>query len=418
MRSLGVGLLMCAVTAFAQEEWDDWGDEWEDGAGLQWSGFVEGALGERLSSDPLLPDSTLRDARMRLETEWSGDALRLTFKGEALYDGHLEEFEGELRDLSLAASPGESLDVRVGRQVLTWGTGDLLFLNDLFPKSWVSFFAGRDDEYLKAPSDAVRATWYTDAINADFVWIPEFEPDDYLTGERFSFFSPVAGAIVAPKPPLSARAPDRGELAMRLFRNFGSTEFALYLYDGYFKRPIALDANMEPAFAPLAVFGASARRPISKGLLNAEVAYYVSRDDRAGTAPGIPNDQARFLVGYDFEAVTNLNVGLQYYLEWTQDHDALLQNSPDPRFEPEEYRHVLTNRITYRTLQDKLVWSLFTFYSPTERDYYMRPVLTYRYSDRWSYSGGVNLFGGQRDHTFFGQLEDNSNAYLRVRFNY
>ncbi|MFW6031595.1 MAG: hypothetical protein ACOC9T_03300, partial [Myxococcota bacterium] len=32
------------------------------------------------------------------------------------------------------------------------GTGDLVFLNDLFPKDWRSFLLGRDLDYLKAPS--------------------------------------------------------------------------------------------------------------------------------------------------------------------------------------------------------------------------------------------------------------------------
>lgn len=419
MRYLALSLAWIATAALAQEDWDDWGDDaWDEDQGLQWSGFVEGALGERVDSDPLLSDSTLRDARVRLETEWSGEVFRIAFKGEALYDGHTSDFEGELRDLSIATSPADALDVKLGRQVLTWGTGDLLFLNDLFPKSWVSFFAGRDDEYLKAPSDAARVTWYSDAINVDFVWTPEFEPDDYLTGDRFSFFSPVANGIVAPEPPLFVEEPGKGELALRLFRSIGSMEVAFYLYDGYFKRPIALDANMNPAFAPLSVIGGSLRRPVSKGLLNAEFAYHASRDDRSGSAPGIPNDQLRFLVGYDFEAVANLNVGFQYYLEWTQDYGSLIQNSPNVGIEPDEYRHVLTNRLTYRTLQDKLTWSLFTFLSPSDDDYYLRPVVTYRHDDHWSFTGGMNLFGGRRDHTFFGQLEDNTNAYLRVRFNY
>ena len=56
----------------------------------------------------------------------------------------------------------------------TWGTGDLVFLNDLFPKDFVSFFAGRDDEYLKAPGDALRITHYSKAVNIDFVWTPVF----------------------------------------------------------------------------------------------------------------------------------------------------------------------------------------------------------------------------------------------------
>ena len=44
----------------------------------------------------------------------------------------LDRIVSDLRMASLTFSPADWMDVRVGRQVLTWGTGDLLFLNDLF----------------------------------------------------------------------------------------------------------------------------------------------------------------------------------------------------------------------------------------------------------------------------------------------
>jgi hypothetical protein len=43
---------------------------------------------------------------------------------------------------------------------LDWA--DLIFINDLFPKDWESFFIGRDTEYLKAPSDAAKISLFGD----------------------------------------------------------------------------------------------------------------------------------------------------------------------------------------------------------------------------------------------------------------
>ena len=60
------------------------------------------------------------------------------------------------REAWLSTQPLDFLDLKAGRQVVTWGTGDLLFINDLFPKDWQSFILGRDEEYLKAPSDTVK----------------------------------------------------------------------------------------------------------------------------------------------------------------------------------------------------------------------------------------------------------------------
>ena len=94
----------------------------------------------------------------------------------------------DVRQAVIILRASDWLDVRAGRQVLTWGTGDLLFLNDLFPKDFVSFFVGRDDEYLKAPANALRLTFYSSLVNLDLVATPVFEPDRSITGERLSFF--------------------------------------------------------------------------------------------------------------------------------------------------------------------------------------------------------------------------------------
>ena len=304
----------------------------------------------------------------------------------------------------------------------TWGTGDLLFLNDLFPKDFVSFFSGRDDEYLKAPGNAVRLTRFGEKLNVDFVWTPKFEPDVYLTGERFSFFSPLAGGNVAPSGGLNAVEPDSGlsdgEFALRLFRTVEGTEYALYAYHGFFKQPSALTESLEPTFAPLNAWGASLRRPAGPGLLNIEAAYYDSRDDADGSDPLLPNSQLRALVGYEWEARPRFTVGFQYYLEQTLDYSRLIANSPAPQFEPEEQRQVFTNRLTYRTGMDRYTWSLFTFYSPSDDDFYLRPSMNYRHSDQWTVVVGANLFGGDEPQTFFNQLQDASNVYLRLRYNY
>lgn len=426
-------LIALAVGAVEEEDdgWaDDWGDDWDDGwsdsdsgGRLPITGFLEGAIGSRWDEDDALGRrSTLADLRLRIESGWENDRITFTFKGDLLADSIDDDLAVDLRDVSLTFSPRDRLDVKAGRQVLTWGTGDLLFLNDLFPKDWVSFFAGRDDEFLKAPSTSLRLTQYTDSVNVDFAWTPKFKSDNYISGERFSYFSPFAGAVIGDEPPLQVDKPSSGlsdgEYALRLFRNLRGVEYAVYGYHGFFKSPSKVDGPYQLSFAPMTSVGASIRRPLGPGLFNAETSYFHSHDDSRGNDPTIANSQLRFLVGYEWEAARNFNVGLQYYLEHIRDHDQLLSHSPLPQFEPPENRHMITNRLTYRTMQDKINWSLFTFWSPNDHDYYLRPVVSYRASDDWSVTGGLNVVGGREPHTFFGQFEDNSNAYLRVRYNF
>ena len=392
----------------ADDRDDAWGDDWEEGeaGGLVWTGFVEGAAGWRWSGGENRDAMTLGELRARAETRWDAGPFRLDFKGDLAWDAVADELDAKARELAVSFRPAAPLDVKLGRQVLTWGTGDLLFLNDLFPKDFISFFAGRDEEYLKAPSDTLRATVFTPAVNVDVAWTPDFTPDEYLYGEPFPLFE------------RRAPEPGGGELALRAFRTVGSTEYAAYGYRGRWKQPVGLRVDGTPWFPRLDVWGASVRTGLQRGIFNAEFAWYDSRQDDDGSDPAVPNSQLRFLVGYEQELVRNLTGATQLYTEHVRDHGALIANSPAPEREPDAWRTVATLRLTHRALRDRLVSSLFAFVSPTDEDFYLRPSVTWRRDDHWSFSSGLNLLGGSSDHTFFGQLEDDSNAWLRARFNY
>ncbi|WP_245921579.1 hypothetical protein [Bowmanella denitrificans] len=419
MKVISLLAMLCSLSLSAQEQsaQDDWDLDWQEpGASLPLQGFAELALGSRLTSSHWNPRVSLADARLRLEKTGQWQQVSVTAKADGWYDGVQQQWRGQFRELSAGFSLGQHLDVKAGRQILTWGTGDYLFLNDLFPKDWQSFFAGRHDEYLKAPSDAVKVSGYFDLVNVDLVWTPKFDPDNYINGDYFSFFNPWAGGIIAPG--FNALTPRSDEWALRLFKNLDGREMAFYAYDGYSKSPESLSPEGLPTFSRLRVLGASIRQTLGAGLFNAELAYHDSRQDQDGTNPAVPNSQWRVLLGYEQELVTRLTGGFQFYLEHTLDHGALLAHSPFPQWEKEQNRVVLTNRLTWRNVTDDLTLSLFTFYSPTDQDGYIRPSLSHRLDDHWAWSLGLNLFFADQQHSFFGQFKDNNNAWLRVRYSF
>ncbi len=406
-----------ARTVLAQDDWDE--------APLEIHGFVEVAGAARVVSDPVQPDDfVLGEARFRLDLSHYEGRTDLTFKGDFTADAITDEIEIDIRQASITLRLTDWLDARVGRQVLTWGTGDFIFINDRFPKDFVSFFIGRDDEFLKAPSNSLKTSFYSGLANLDIVWTPIFAPDLGITGERLSFFDPSTGVSVSAttmgqplEPLLPAKELGNGELAGRAFRTVGGYELALYGYLGFTKQPLARDeeANL-PTYSRLNVYGASVRGNLLRGIANVEGGYYDSEDGE-GNDPNVPNSQIRGLVGYERELFANFGLGLQYFLERIQDYDQLVANSATPQFEPDELRHTFTTRLTYRLLLQTLTLSLFAFVSPSDEDAHLRPSLSYRWTDAVTITAGGNIMFG--DETgFFGQLEDNTNVYLRIRHSF
>ena len=387
----------------------------------QIDGFVEARLGGRTQSDPGQDAASIREVRWQIDFKEFVGPVDLELKADLVYDDldnnrsdvDLDRGTGwfDLRTASISFRPTEWTDVKLGRQVFTWGTGDLLFINDLFPKDWQSFFNGRDVEYLKAPSDAVWVANYVGDWTLDFIWMPRFDADRYLDGDGISF----GNRMFTPDNPMSADVPSGSEVNFRLSRYVGSMEIAGYLYDGYWKSPGGFSEDGRAQFPRLSVYGASAQAPGFGGLVNGELGYYDSRDDRDGVDPMVPNSEVRALVGYTRELMSDFTLGVQGYVEWMQNHGEYKSSLPEGMTVRDELRQVGTLRLTRMLMNQNLTLSGFLFASPTDEDGYLRASVDYKWSDTLTTTVGGNWFFGQEPDTFFGQLEDNSNVYIAVR---
>ncbi len=424
MKSLwSLGLLLSA-TVQSQEDTDVWTDDWGETWPQQsssWSatGFLEVAYGERVDRDALFNQTqTINELRWHQELDYLHDHFEINWSHDLWYDDVLSQWQFDWRELNVKFSAFGNTDFQIGRQISTWGTGDLLFINDLFPKDWVSFFAGRDDNYLKAPADALRVTSYFKPVNVDLIITPSAELDRFINGERFALFSPLQARPVGGSEIINPKNPSQTEMALRLFKNINGHQLALYAYQGIEKSPTGLKHHGDAFFPEKSVYGGSYQGAIGQGIFSAEVGYHQAKEDRQGKLPLIPNSQWRVLLAYNQELVKKLNWGIQYYLEHTQDHAALLDQSFNLDFEPEQNRQVITNRLSYQAMQDKLTWSLFVFYSPTDDDSYWRPKISYRHDDQWQYTLGASIFEGQKEHTFFGQFKEASHVYARIRYQF
>lgn len=396
------------------------------------SGFTELRLGQRLHEPIEQKDTSLAELRLALEKNVYLEQATAKLSLDLLFDdvaqsqhNNLEAGSGwlDLREAWWRQSLAESIDIKIGRQILTWGVGDLVFINDLFPKDWQSFLAGRDEQYLKAPSDALRMGFYYDAININFVYTPRFDSDRSINGSRLSYYSAMNDEVVGNQHVVLSDRPDRAwqedEWALRLYRQFSSLELSAYAYRGYWKSPAGFNpTTMQASYPALQVLGASARFAFNSGIVSAEVGYYDSLDDTAGTNPWVNNSEWRGLVAYERDIAKNTTLAVQYYLEVLQDYAAYRETLMEAALPRDEFRHLLSLRFTRLALSQQLTMSVFAFYSPSDNDSYLRPKITYKATDNFRIEAGMNMFAGKNSQTFFRQFESNSNSYIALRYSF
>jgi hypothetical protein len=364
-------------------------------------------------ADPMKrrPPSWRRGFRRGVHTD---AVAAVQVQGDVWYDGILTQCA------MTPARPGCSCALRVsghqvGRQVLTWALGDLVFLNDLFPKDWQSFFIGRDAEYLKAPSESVKVSLFSDILNADSC-SPRFSPRPVHHRAILSYWNSALGHLAGNESELDYEKPDQwftdAEYAARLYRTVGAYELALYGYFGFWKNPGGIAASGEYIFPRLHVYGASARGPVAGGIGNVEVAYYDSIEDPDGRDPNINNSEMRYLVGFARRSAgismpASIRCGTTPRLPWLPESFAGDQAR-------DEVRHVLTLQLIKLLMNQNLELSLSGYWSPSDRDVYLGRNL-YKWTDNINQEVGANIFSESATIPLFGQYNADTTSYMALR---
>ncbi|GAB4419513.1 MAG: hypothetical protein OHK0032_15390 [Thermodesulfovibrionales bacterium] len=359
---------------------------------------------------------------MQLKLEASKEPFRLFIKTDAFFDHIDEKGDVEIREGYIDYT-AKNWDLRVGRQIITWGLGDLIFINDVFPKDYEAFFSGRPLEYLKKGVDGAKLGIYPGFASFELVAVPFFEPNNFPDPKRFYMFDPMPN-ITNREEREPATSLKNTEFALRIYRDVAGIDASLYFYHGFFRQPWMMpdDPTMPTGltlfYPKLSVYGASLQGRALDGVLSFEAGYYDSRQDRSGKDPMVPNSQIRFLIGYQRQMWEDFTIGLQYYGEYMHDYSEYKENLP-PGFPKEKRLHQLvTLRLTQFLRHQTLRLSFFAFYSPSDGDYMLNPEIKYNFSDHiWAAIGG-NIFGGGERWSQFGQLDKNDNIYLQLRYEF
>ena len=385
-------------------------------------GFFQGnySLGSRANPDG--GDFKWAEERVQIRLDASKEPFRLFLKTDAFYDHIDEKAQIELRE-GYIDHVEKKWDLRAGRQIITWGLGDLIFINDVFPKDYEAFFSGRPLEYMKKGVDAVKLGAYPEFAAFEFIVIPIFEPNNYPTEKRFYMFDPMPGVTNRGEkdPPSNL---ENTEFALRAYRDIAGFDAAIYLYRGFYRKPYMIPDDINSTtkityhYPKLSVYGASLQGRALDGVLSLEAGYYDSRQDSSGTDYTVPNSQTKFLIGYQRQLWEDFTIGLQFYNEYMHDYSGYKKNQPSGLPKDKKLYQLATVRLTQMLMHQTLKLSLFSFYSTSDGDYMLNPEIKYNFSDHIWAAIGANVFGGGEKWSQFGQLDKNDNIYLQARYEF
>jgi len=386
-------------------------------------GFVQGNYSADVAkSNPDGGDFKWAEERGQLKLDASKEPFKLFLKTDAFYDHTDEKAQIELREGYLDYTE-KKWDLRAGRQIITWGVGDLIFINDVFPKDYEAFFSGRPLEYMKKGIDGVKIGAYPEFASFEFIAIPIFEPNNYTDARKFYAYDPMPHVTNrGTKDP--ATNLENTELALRVYRDIAGFDTSVYFYRGFFRKPYMMPDDINNTtkityhYPKLSVYGASLQGRALDGVLSLEGGYYDSREDRAGTDYTVPNSQTKFLIGYQRQLWEDFTVGVQYLTEYMHDYSDYKKNQPGGLPKDRKIYQLATIRLTQMLMHQTLRLSFFSFYSTSDGDYMLNPEVKYNFSDHVWAAVGANIFGEGEKWSQFGQLDKNDNVYFQIRYEF
>jgi len=444
------------------EEDDDFADEFAqeetggEGAksGLEWSGFMQFERVDHLGTDSPRKRKHLGDeVRFRLKTSHEADQASMVLKMDFVQDQLTGASSVDIREARILTTPTSWLDLSLGKQVNTWGVGDMVFINDLFPKNWMAMFTGKDMEFLKEPANSYRASAYFGDATLDLVHHPKFAADVTPKGCVFAVYNPnsmldstqpqIAGSEQACTAQSSTQ-PTEAEDAVRLKLQKGGWELAVYGYRGFYKNPKGMamtvsstGATLAPIYPRLQSVGASAEGQLGPGIFSMEVGQYTSLDDKEGTNPLIENSASKGLIGYRMDFTQNISAGVQSMIESMNQADGYekgilgmyqsmgltaAQAAQTPAFvnRLDKTRSTYTLRLGFNAQQETLRVNIFAFERPEDQDSYQKLEITKRLSDALVVATGANFFKGDdlKKDRDFGMLTNEDNGFARIQYNF
>jgi hypothetical protein len=305
----------------------------------------------------------------------------------------IDEYESELEleDTFIQGRLTETLDTKIGRQIVVWGTLDNLRVTDVLNPLDLRLPGLTDIEDLRLPVTMVKFDYYPGNWNLSGIAVPEI---------RYSKL-PVFGSdfypFPAPRPP--EQDPDEGfdslQVAAALTGVFSGWDIGFYWANIYDDRSTA---ELVPSGAPeqfvrkharINMLGTAANLALGNWLLKAEVAGF-SGLQYTGT-PGVEYTRIDVGGGVEYSGFSEATVSLEAVNRHIFDYDALLELPPD-EIDEDEFQWAL--RIAKDLLNDTLTLTLLasTFGIKADDGAFTRFDAAYDVTDAVAIRGGVVLY--------------------------
>jgi hypothetical protein len=400
---------------------------------IQLSGYLRNETAFRISTPRVL--SKMRNLALVAATGKLSDSLSYKVSGRFFYDAVFDltnhysravrddqRTDLSLRDTYLDYSQG-NWDVRMGRQQIVWGEAVGLFYADVVNAKDLREFVLPDFDYVRIPQWGADVEYSLHNFHAEGVWLPilEFNTFGRPGADYFPNVPKPAGANVSVSP---ERKPgdrlENGEVGGRLsYRSEGwdASIFHFRTWDTFpiFKQNVdAKGLTLSPFHPRLTIDGFTVAKEFHDVVFKSEFVYNHPKYFLS-TNPAAPDglelrDYFDYLLGADYTFSGNWSTALQF-------SQRVIPHYKSTLFSEKRYRSYITFFLRRPFFDGRLTPEILIIKNVITRDVMVRPKVTWKIGGSWSWTTGLDLFGGA-SHELFGQYATKNRAYSTLRYDF
>ena len=366
----------------------------QDGLSLQLNGFVDTYHALQVKYPHQIMSSRTR-ARLELRADY-GEASLFSSVNLA-YNGIIKDQTGVFLREAYFDYAGRFLEVKAGRQIVTWGVADGLRITDLIsPMDYTEFMANDYDD-IRVPVNAINFKSPGESFSAEVVFVPVPEYFVIPTSDDNPWQMPVPDRARMDLSGTPEKRLKNSEVGGRLRFFLENLDFSLMALHTYNKSPVTV-ARYNPqtesilvkgVYEPMNVVGGDVSIPAGELVIRGEVAAYF------GEPVALKNSMDYWrrssfnaLLGIDWYAGDNWTIMAQYMHKVIMDYRSVLGT--------EQNTSMITARISKELLNNTLKLSVYGMFDVDNVGFYVRPAADYLLSDQITLSLGADILGGRR----------------------
>lgn len=303
----------------------------------------------------------------------------------------------------------ESLDIRIGRQIVIWGVmPGVRIVDEVNPMDFRELILLDLLDY-RIPLWMVRADYYFGDNSLQLLWIPDLTfHQPAPRGSEWELLQEVRdvdGNLLVTYPPSTI---DNSEIGLQWSGKIGLTEYTLnylYTWDDFpvnFRRApvdagVAIDPTFFTTYTRIFMYGMTFQRPFFGQVLKGEISYV--QDKFFGTANvdrnndlfldnlgELQRDHIRWGLGIDFNVLrTDFALGITQWiiLDYAEE---IIQDEYDTSYNIFIRKDIPESRAVFTLLGIGLL---------NMDELYLRPKITFDVTDRFRIGTGADLFWGR-----------------------